>query len=154
MFKVHELRHYRPGQAHSGVVQLDLVQKLATLGPGSLNYLNRIKDMLLRGYGISKVLPFTKHLPPEPYTIDIHSLYSHPFSALAEPTDFSSFYYCCFNFAETQGTQSADEYGRCYTRCQTLIGHISNMADGVTLLTQATQQTLKGRTNGGFVHVC
>ena len=102
VFKVHELRHYRPGQAHSGVVQLDLVQKLATLGPGSLNYLNRIKDMLLRGYGISKVLPFTKHLPPEPYTIDIHSLYSHPFSALAEPTDFSSFYYCCFNFAETQ----------------------------------------------------
>ena len=54
----------------------------------------------------------------------------------------------------SSSTQSADEYSRCYTRCQTLIGHISNMADGVTLLTQATQQTLKGRTNGGFVHVC
>ena len=95
IFKVHELKHYRGSiNGHGGIVELDLVQKMATLCPGSLNYLNRIKDFLLRGYGVNKVLPFTKGGPPEPYSIDLRNLYSHPLASLAAPNDFSSFYYC------------------------------------------------------------
>ena len=44
----------------------------------------------------------------------------------------------------TLENRKPDYYARSYLRCQALIGHVSNMADGVSLLTQVTEQVVKG----------
>lgn len=45
-------------------------------------------------------------------------------------------------------------YHHNFTRCQGLITHISNMTDGVSMLTQATHTLLKGQFWIQATHIC